>query len=370
MTRRSRRLSADHGRPDPSGQSIHWPHDRDDSLREAVGHRAAVARARRAAGPRAGRRRSGRGVRRRDAGLPGLRCRVSGLRPTSSGVAPSGHDAVPDAGAGGRPAGALRGARRPAGAGAVGGNAVAVHGPVRSDGDRLAEGGELRGRGAAVPVELGPGGGDPGTGGSTGFVAAPGGGCAGGRGGRDVVPTAARVRDGRQRPHDVGAARAVRGGRALPRGPGRLLRGGGRGGLRADPDGGDGHVARLHRVGAQAHGGVDRVRQVPRGAAPGGGGRPGSAVGEPGPAATRRRPAGEDALPVADASRQPDAAATPSVHAVASELVCAWRVRGRSRNWRRGCGTTAPGAGRSGCGGAGTAGRFAVAWSRSRRWRG
>ena len=41
----------------------------------------------------------------------------------------------------------------------------------------------------------------------------------------------------------------------------------------------------------------------------------------PGPAATRRRPAAEDALPVADASREQDAAATPGVHAAASELV-------------------------------------------------
>ena len=252
---------------------VHWPDDRDDSLREAVGHRAAVARARRAAGPRAGRRGTGRGVRGRDAGLPGLRCRVSGLRPTSAGVAPSGHDAVPNAGAGGGTAGALRRARGSTGAGAVGGSAVALHGAVRGDGDRLAEGGELLGGGAAVPVELGPGGRNPATGGSAGVVPAPDGRGAGGRRGRDVVPAAARVRDGRQRPDDVGAARAVRGGRALPRGPGRLLRGGGRGGVRADPDGGDGHVASLHRVRARAHGGVDRVRPVPRGAAPGGGRR-------------------------------------------------------------------------------------------------
>ena len=164
MTRRSRRLGAGHGRTDPSGPWVHWPDDRDDSLREAVGHRAAVARARRAAGPRAGRRGSGRGVRGRDAGLPGLRCRVSGLRPTSAGVAPSGHNAVPDVGAGGGAAGALRRARGSTRAGAVGGSAVALHGAVRGDGDRLAEGGELRGGGAAVPVELGPGGGDPGNG--------------------------------------------------------------------------------------------------------------------------------------------------------------------------------------------------------------
>ena len=53
------------------------------------------------------------------------------------------------------------------------------------------------------------------------------------------------------------------------------------------------------------------------------------------------------------AARELDAAATPGVHAAASKLRCAWRVRGRSRNWRRGCGTTASGAGRSGCGGPG-----------------
>ena len=52
----------------------------------------------------------------------------------------------------------------------------------------------------------------------------------------------------------------------------------------------------------------------------------GTAVGkvrrsEPNPTTTRRRPAGEDALPVADTSGEHDAAATPGVHAVAPELV-------------------------------------------------
>ena len=61
-----------------------------------------------------------------------------------------------------------------------------------------------------------------------------------------------------------------------------------------------------------------RPRHAP---ASGGGGRQGSTVGEPRPAATGRRPAGENALPVADASREHDAAATPGVHAVAPELV-------------------------------------------------
>ena len=117
------------------------------------------------------------------AALPGLRRRVPGLRPTAAGVAPSGHDAIPNPGAGGGAAGALRGARRRAGAGAVGGSAVALHGPVRSDGDRLAEGGQLRRRGAAVPVELRPSDRDPGTGGSAGVVAVPGGRGGSGRGG-------------------------------------------------------------------------------------------------------------------------------------------------------------------------------------------
>lgn len=42
-------------------------------------------------------------VRGRDAGLPGVRCRVSGVRPTSGVAAASGHDGVRNAGAGGRP---------------------------------------------------------------------------------------------------------------------------------------------------------------------------------------------------------------------------------------------------------------------------
>ena len=74
----------------------------------------------------------------------------------------------------------------------VGGCAGTLHSAVRGDGDRLAEGGELRGGGPPVPVELGPGGGNPGAGGAAGAVAARGGrGAAGGRR-RDVLSTAAR----------------------------------------------------------------------------------------------------------------------------------------------------------------------------------
>ena len=50
-------------------------------------------------------------------------------------------------------------------------------------------------------------------------------------------------------------------------------------------------------------------------------GRSGAAVGEAGPAAARRRPAGQDALRVADTSGEHDAAATPGVHAAAPEFV-------------------------------------------------
>ena len=49
---------------------------------------------------------------------------------------------------------------------------------------------------------------------------------------------------------------------------------------------------------------------------------------------------------------------------------CGWPVRGRSRNRRCSCGTTGRGAGPSGCGNAGTDGRFAVGWSRRRGSRG
>ena len=76
MTRRSSRLGAGCDRTESSGPWVHWPDHRDDSLREAVGHRAAVARARRAAGPRGGRCRSGCGVRGKEAGLPGARRRL------------------------------------------------------------------------------------------------------------------------------------------------------------------------------------------------------------------------------------------------------------------------------------------------------
>ena len=62
----------------------------------------------------------------------------------------------------------------------------------------------------------------------------------------------------------------------------RLLRRGARGRLRADRDGGDGHVARLHRVGARPHRGAHRLRHVPHRTAPERGGRPGPAVGESG----------------------------------------------------------------------------------------
>ena len=43
------------------------------------------------------------------------------------------------------------------------------------------------------------------------------------------------------------------------------------------------------------------------------------AVGEPGVAATRRRPVGKDAVPVADAPREHDPAATPGFHAASDE---------------------------------------------------
>ena len=49
-------------------------------------------------------------------------------------------------------------------------------------------------------------------------------------------------------------------GGAGPCGHRRVLRGGRRGGLRADRDGGDGQVAGLHRVGAKAHRRADRLR--------------------------------------------------------------------------------------------------------------
>ena len=47
----------------------------------------------------------------------------------------------------------------------------------------------------------------------------------------------------------------------------------------------------------------------------------GPPVGKPGAASTRGRPVGEDALPVADAPGEHDAAATSGVHAAAYELV-------------------------------------------------
>ena len=97
------------------------------------------------------------------------------VRPASADVAPPGHDAVPDAVVGRGASGALCRARGPTSAGAVGGCAVALHGAVRGDGDRLAGGRELRGGGPAVSVELGPGVGDPGTGRAAGTVAARGG---------------------------------------------------------------------------------------------------------------------------------------------------------------------------------------------------
>ena len=89
----------------------------------------------------------------------------------------------------------------------------------------------------------------------------------------------------------------VRGRRALPRGARRLLRHGGRSGLCADLDGGDGHVAGLHPVGARPHGGVDRVRQVPRGAAPVLPVNPAAAVRGPKHVVTKGRAAGADARP-------------------------------------------------------------------------
>ena len=172
MTRRSRRLGAGRGRPDSPGQSVHWPDDRDDSVREAAGHRAAVAGIQE------------RAVRRGLSRRPVAAATAIGVDETSF---QRRHEYV-----------------------------TVVNDLTTSE------------------------------------------------------PTG-----------------AVRGGRPRRCGPGRLLRRAGRSGLRAGPEGRDVHVAGLHPVGARAHGGADRVRQVPRGAAPGGGGRQGSTVGEPSPADNR-----------------------------------------------------------------------------------
>ena len=90
----------------------------------------------------------------------------------------------------------------------------------------------------------------PGTGGSTRFGAAPGGRSAGGRGRRDLVPTAVRVSEPRVLYVADGRSRAALDG---------YFEAVGEAGCGPDPDGGHGHVAGLHRVSAQAHGGADRV---------------------------------------------------------------------------------------------------------------
>ena len=63
-------------------------------------------------------------------------------------------------------------------------------------------------------------------------------------------------------------------------------------------------------------------------------------------ALTGRRPAGEDARPVVDASREHDAAAAPGVHASAHELA-ARRPGVGHQGMRDDCGTTGPRVGRA-----------------------
>jgi len=119
-----------------------------------------------------------------------------------------------------------------------------------------------------------------------------------------VVPTAARVRDGGQRSDGVGVVRTCMSPTVVTAHPStatstRWAR----------------RAARRSRWWRWTCG----LRQVPRGAAPKRGGRPSPAVGEPGVAATRRRPVGKDAVPVADAPREHDPAATPGFHAASDE---------------------------------------------------
>ena len=255
-------------------------------------------------------------------------------------------------------AGSVSRARGPAGAGAVGGVAIALHGAVRGDGDRLPDGGELRGGGPPVPVELGPGGGIQERAVRRGLS----------RRAVAAAPVVGVDETSFQRRHEYVTVvndlttpepRVLYvAERALPRGPGRLLRRGGRCGLRADPDGGDGHVAGLRRVGARAHGGVDRVRQVVQ--------HLGAAVDQVRRSENRiLRQQGDDRLVKTrylwptrrgNLTQQQRRAFTP-LRRSSSRGAC---VRDQGTGDAV-VGTTAPGAGRSGCGGAGTGGPFAVA---------
>ena len=194
MTRRSRRLRAGYGRTASSGHCVHWPDDRDDPYE---GCWASNARGRCATcgwpSSRATSKWAWSSSGRRWSARPAVR-RVGGMT-VGGGLASPGHDAVrtlvwaevP------RVRCTEHGVQQVAGA--VGGCAGAFDGDVRGDGHRLAAGSELRGGGPAVSVELGLGVRDPGTGGATGTVASRSGRVAGGRGRRDVVSTAARIRD-------------------------------------------------------------------------------------------------------------------------------------------------------------------------------
>ena len=171
--------------------------------------------------------------------------------------AASGHDAVPDADVGG--SAAVRCAENGIQQVRLWAEAQWHFTAVRGDGDRLAEAGELRGGGPKVPVDLGRGGEDPGTGGSAGAVSARG------------APVVGVDETSFQRRHESVTAvddlttseprvLHVADGRSCAALDGYPQRAGHRR-LRADPNGGDGHVAGLHRVGARTHEALIRGHQ-------------------------------------------------------------------------------------------------------------
>ena len=77
------------------------------------------------------------------------------VRHAAAAVASSGHAPVPDDPGGGCSPGGVRGAQGEAGAGSVGGRAVAVHGDIRGVDPGLAATGEHCGGGGDDGAELG-----------------------------------------------------------------------------------------------------------------------------------------------------------------------------------------------------------------------
>lgn len=200
---------------------------------------------------------------------------LPGLRLAPAALASPGHLPAADGAGGGGAARGVPRARGGAGIDALVGARIALHGALRAGGDRLAEGGELQHRGTEAGADVGRGGRDHGPCGGAGALSPGQDVGQADRPGRDILPEAARVRDGGDGPErEAGALGAGWPDEGVC---GRALLGAACTRAREGGGGGDGHVAAVHGRGGEVAAQCPGVlRPLPSGEAPWGGGEHGA----------------------------------------------------------------------------------------------